>query len=427
MARQAYSASIDLAFDYNGQRETISSEKIIYVMIEHDYESKVLPIIYVSLAVNSDLYTKIMNYKDSAKFYLNINKENISSNSALSKKSISGTFNYTPSESNPNYTESLNSDNSMSDSSYKKIMVGLVSVELTNQLRKSFNDVYTNIDTSTLVSLALEGTNAVIEKIKYNKTYDKILIPPISNRLKMLEYIFNKDEFYDTNFRYFIDFDKSYLLSKTGDAVDAGDGQVQNIILDIRSVTDTEAYYEGIEVKNGAYYIYVNPATSNVTLNQGTEKVANQIVAVDDDTSEVQELSLNINNTEGSDTKQMFIRTSNAALYKNELESNTVVIEVVKQNIDGSCFTPNKCINVSNYGEYSKYNGKCYMVYKRELYKPIGTKFEMSCSVGLKKVGNITPANTTADTSSSSKACSDTASRSSTANYTNSSTVITGF
>ena len=60
MARQAYSSTIDIAFDYNGQRENISSDKIIYVMIEHDYENKVIPIIYLSLAVNDDLYTKII-------------------------------------------------------------------------------------------------------------------------------------------------------------------------------------------------------------------------------------------------------------------------------------------------------------------------------------------------------------------------------
>ena len=49
--RQAYNATVELAFDYNGQRENIDSEKIVYVMIEHDYETQVLPIIYISLSV----------------------------------------------------------------------------------------------------------------------------------------------------------------------------------------------------------------------------------------------------------------------------------------------------------------------------------------------------------------------------------------
>ena len=129
-------------------------------------------------------------------------------------------------------------------------------------------------------------------------------------------------------------------------------------------------------------------------MNEGTEKVANQIISVNDD-APVQQLDLNINNSEGSDTKQMFVRTDNAALYKNELETDTIITEIMKQHIDGSPFTPNKCIVVNNYGEYNKYNGKYLMIYKREFYKCIAGEFVMSCNVGLKKIGNIQTARST--------------------------------
>lgn len=392
--RQAYNATVELAFDYNGQRENIESEKIVYVMIEHDYETQVLPIIYISLSVTNDLYTKIVKYKDSAKFYLNITRTNKNSIASLSKKSITGSFNYIPSTTNPNFQEDLTSGDDFLDNSYKRIMLGLVSIELTNKLRKSFNGFYNNIDQRTLIAMALEGTNCIIENVAYNKVYDSIVIPPISSRYQLLKYIFDKDNFYDTNFRYFMDFEKSYLVSKRGDAIDGGDGQLSSIIVDIRSVTEDEAYYDGIEIRNGAYYIYINPSNSNVTLNEGTEKVANQIISVNDD-APVQQLDLNINNSEGSDTKQMFVRTDNAALYKNELETDTIITEIMKQHIDGSPFTPNKCIVVNNYGEYNKYNGKYLMIYKREFYKCIAGEFVMSCNVGLKKIGNIQTARST--------------------------------
>ena len=130
--RQAYSANIELAFDNNGNRTYIEPEKIIYIMIEHDYENQVLPIIYVSMAVMNDLYTDIVKYKDSAKFYLNIKKSNKNSSVAISKKSITGTFNYIPSTMNPNFQEDLTSGDTFIDNSYKRIMIGLVSIELTN-------------------------------------------------------------------------------------------------------------------------------------------------------------------------------------------------------------------------------------------------------------------------------------------------------
>lgn len=388
--RQAYNASIQLAFDNNGSRTPIESEKISYVMIEHDYENNNIPTIYVSMSVSSDLYADIIKYKNIAKFYLVIKRTNQRSIASLSKTTIEGLFTYIPSTTNPNFQEDLVDQNAV-DASYKRIMIGLVSVDLTNKLRKTFNNVYNNIDQKTLVGIALEGTNCVIESLEYNEYYDSILIPPITSRLKLLEYIFNKDNFYDTNFRFFMDFDKSYLLSKCGNYVDAGDGQLQTTIVDIRSVTENESYYDGIAVQNGCYYIYINPANSNVAVNVGTEKVANQIVSVDEDV-DTQEIDLDINNTEDSKTKQIFIRTDNAALYKNELETNTIIVEIVKQHIDGSAFTPNKCIIVNNFGDYAKYNGKYLIIYKKEFFKCIAGEFVMSCNVGLKKIGNIQPA-----------------------------------
>lgn len=397
MNRKSYSATIDLFFDYNNIREKIPSENIVYVLVESNYDNDVLPIIYISLSVDSNMYTKIIKYKSLAKFYLNIKKINKNSISSISKNAISGSFSYIPSTTNPNYTEDLS--NATSGDSYKRIMLGLVSIELTNTLRKSFNNIYNNINTDNLISLALEGTNYIAEKITYNTHYNSILVPPLTSRYRLLEFIFNSDPFYDTKFRYFMDFERSYLLSKSGNSVDSGDGQLSSIIVDIRSITENEAYYDGIEVKNDAYYVYINPVNSNVTLEQGIEKVANQIVAVDEDKIEI--VDLDINKTEGSDTKQMFIRTDNVSVYKNELETNTIIVEIVKQHIDGSIFTPNKCISINNYGEYSKYNGKYIMIYKREFYKCVAGEFVMSCNVGLRRIGNLNNSKSTSATSSS--------------------------
>ena len=145
MNRKSYSATIDLFFDYNNIREKIPSENIVYVLVESNYDNDVLPIIYISLSVDSNMYTKIIKYKSLAKFYLNIKKINKNSISSISKNAISGSFSYIPSTTNPNYTEDLS--NATSGDSYKRIMLGLVSIELTNTLRKSFNNIYNNINT----------------------------------------------------------------------------------------------------------------------------------------------------------------------------------------------------------------------------------------------------------------------------------------
>lgn len=411
--RQAYKANIDLAFEYNDKRIKIKSERIVYLMIEHDYENRVLPVIYISLTLSDDLYTKVIKYKESAKFYLKITKKNKNSIASISKKAIEGTFNYVPSTTNPNYSEDLNLDIDMDDGSYKRIMIGLVSIELTNSLRQSYNSIYKSVDTETLIGIAIAGTRPVIEKIKYNTKYNSILLPPVTTRYKFLEYIFDKDPWYNTKFRYFMDFEKSYLVSKEGNGIDAQDGQFTDVLVDIRSVTEDEAYYDGIEIKNNAYYIYINPANSNVVVNESTDKVTNRIIGVDEDG--IQSLSLDINNTKGSTVKNLFLRTSNASIIKNEMETNTVIVEILKNHIDGSAFTPNKCIIVKNYGEYSKYNGKYLIMYKKEFYKTIGGEFVLSCMVGLKKIGKVQTLYSKKEARRSGRAVSSTISKTSTA------------
>ena len=79
---------------------------------------------YISLSVDSNMYTKIIKYKSLAKFYLNIKKINKNSISSISKNAISGSFSYIPSTTNPNYTEDLS--NATSGDSYKRIMLGFV-------------------------------------------------------------------------------------------------------------------------------------------------------------------------------------------------------------------------------------------------------------------------------------------------------------
>lgn len=389
MARQAYKGDIYLAFDYRGsQRIVIPSEMISYVLIENDYLNNVLPVLYLSLVVDSQLYSKIVGSYESSKFYLKVRKKNIFSRNPVFHNVIDDKFSYVTSSTSVNYTDKLNSSGTI-DQSYRKILIGLVSIQQTNTLRKAFNNIYNNIDQNTLIGLATEGMKIVMEKPQYNKKYNSIIVPPVNSRYRFLDFIFDKDAFYNTKFQFFMDFDRAYLLSQNGNAVDAGDGKPQSIIIDIRDVTASESFYDGYEMKNGAYYIYVNGNDTNVILNEATEKVANQIIAVSDDSEDTQTLNLIMNNTQDSIAKPMYVRADNAAIIKNSMETTSVMIELLKQNIDGSIFTPNKVINVSNYGSYRKYNGKYIMSYKREFYNVQAGEFYVTNNIGLRRVANI--------------------------------------
>lgn len=387
MPRSAYKYRVTASYVLNNEETKLSSNFIKYIMVEHLYESRYMPVIYLSLALPIDLYSTVLENEKKGKVYLCIERQNAFSKTALYKKYIEGQFTYIMSSTDPNYTQDISEDDT-SDNTYKILTIALISMEIMNLAKSSFNGIYGEIDSNTLLLKALDGLNAVVKQPLYNPYFDTIVVPAMNSKSKLINFIFDKCPFYDTNYMFFIDFNRAYLLDLTGEYCEANDGQEKSVYIDVRKATSLDSYNEGMEIKNGAYYIYMNPADTIVSENKGHDKVSNQIVSVHDDGT-VDFVDLDINNYEDSAVKQVFRRGDDVKLYKNILESNTVVVEVAKENLDSSVLTPNKEYILNNYDIYTSYNGKYTLLYKKEVIININGEFGMSVCLGLRKVGNI--------------------------------------
>lgn len=402
---QAFRGEITLAFDYKQSeasaphRESIESERISYLIIERMYENiNILPVIYISVSLSSEMYTKVVNSAQTSQFYLKVGKRNSLSGSSVYTEVINDTFNYITSTTSPNFSQDLDTKKDK-NSSYKNITIGLVSANMMNVLHKSFNGIYNMITQEELVQLALEGMgNIVMQPLKYNNAYKSVIIPPLNTRYKLLEWIFDKDPFYDSIFTFFMDFKNTYLISKNGIAVPGNDAKPTSVMVSVKDYNTREAFSDGFTVQNGAYMVYVNSTNTNVVVNNATEKVSNNLISYSDK-NETQNLNMNINNAISGSTKTTYVRSKNAAAIKNELQSNSVMIELMKQNLDSEIFTPNKVYNVSNYRDYKKYDGTYYLSYKREFYNMAESgAFTVSCNIGLKMVGKEEVAKSLTDT-----------------------------
>lgn len=394
---KVYKGSIKVTFLYKGKTKiAINDDQIVYLMIESDYNNThILPIIYLSVSIDNDLYNKITEDSSASKFNINIKKKNVMSKSSVQQKVISENFNYVTSSNSVNYTSILNegakkvsgnSKTASNDQSYRTLMIGLVSIKQTNALRKNFNGIYNNIDTSTLLAIALEGTETIVETPKYNTNYESYYVSPVTTRYQMINSLFKKNPFYDTQFRYFMDFDRSYLLSKDGKAVQVAKGTPQNVIIDIKDITDTDAYKEGFTEANGSYVVYVNSSDVSIIENNSTEKVTTNIVAVDDDTSGTLSTGIDGNTSEDSDTKVTYVRANNAKVVRNDIESNNVLIQLIKRNIDTAIFTPNRSITIRNFVGNEKFNGNYVLLSKKEVYKLNAGEFTIACTISLCRV-----------------------------------------
>ena len=388
---RAFKGEITLAFDYQGsQRIPIRSEYISYLMIERMYENvNVLPIIYLNVSLDSELYDKVIKGMNNSKFYLKVRKKDALSKTASFEVILEDTFTYVASNTNVDFGDELNKE-SAKNVSFKKIMLGLVSAEMTNKLRKSFNGVYNNVTTDDLIrKVALDGLGKIVmEDLQYNESFESFLIPPKPTRYRFIQYLFDKKPFYNSNFTFFMDFDCTYLVSKNGKAVDKGDGKATGVVINVKNYTDKEGFKDGAKEENGANVINVSGSDTNLIVNNATPLSTNKIVGYWDTIENNKEFEMANNNVYNTE-KTSFVRTNKAAAVKNELDTTAVMLELTKQNIDCDIFTPNKVFNVNNYGSNAQYNGVYFLSYKREFYYINEDKeFIITSNVGLKKATN---------------------------------------
>lgn len=386
--QQAFKGEIRLAFEYKKSnnskpvRYEIEPERIRYVMIEKLYENvNVLPVIYISLTLKNEMYQKVIDSYETSQFYLRIRKHNVMSNTSIMTEVVQDTFSYVSSSTGTDYARELASSSTV-DESFKGILIGLVSLTATNQLKVNFNDIFYNVDQETLVrDYALKGIkNLIMQPLDYNKKFKNILIPPVPTRYRLLRNLFDRKPFYDSMFTFFMDFRNTYLVSKNGVGTDAKDGKPNTIMINVKDFTAEDAYTDGFTIKNNAYIVNINAIDTNPVINDATSKATTNIVSYSDNNG-VQNLNLEDSNN----TITTYLRSDNAAAIKNEISSTKYMIELKKQNIDCEIFTPNKEIIVSNFGELAKYDGKYILSYKKEFYYYTqGGEFTITCNIGLK-------------------------------------------
>lgn len=385
----AYKCSIAAMSLIVGNKETnIPTPSVKSIVIDTDYENKIMPIIYVSLSINLELYNKLVTSVNDGKIYLNIKKYNVKADVPIKEDKLKDQFIYFI-PNNATYIKDLGGEKDNKLYSYIDITIGLMDIKLLDYKKKNFNTVYRNTDTRNLINIITSGRKLIMTPIKNNTKYNEFLMPPVTTRSEALDYIFNTDAFYDTMYTYFTDFDKSYLIDRTGRYTD--NGRLNTIFIDIKSLDARSSYYEGITIDNNknCYVLYLNPDDKTIVPNKVTEKVTNHIIGVYQ--NEVTKLDLNINNSKHSAdlTKSIFTRTNkvDTIIAKSELESTSVILNLSKANIDADIFTPDKAYTVSNYEEDKEYDGRYILIYKKEVIGRMDNQYATNTILGLRYVG----------------------------------------
>ena len=391
---QSYKYQVEIQFILNNKSYELRNGTIKNIVIDHDYDNKNMPIIFCQMTIDLAMYKTILENENNGKFLLIIKKKE--NNSNMKTTYIKGQFKYfIPTNRNEWNTEFVNKsgNETQANTAYKETVVGLMSEDIINNNSKMFNGIYSNTTSFSLVQLATKDMKMVIEPFKNNYKLDQFVVPPMESINDFLSFVNDNYPFYDTPYRYFIDFNQTYLISSSGNYIDKNDTDYKSINIDInnRILTDDD---EGVikNTDNNSYYINTYLTSTSLKVNIYLEYILNLLNTIDVEGIKNEELlQLNRDDNTGINKRYNFRRVNNidtTTQIKNDIENSIVSLSLSKANVDTSILTPNKIYIVNNFKDNKKYNGKYILTKKRDIFNGQTNYFESVTSIELKRIKN---------------------------------------
>lgn len=383
-----YKYNISLTYMKDNISLDIEYDKILTLTIEYDYDKKNMPIILLRANLDKNLIDHMINNTNKI-IVLNISKYKESDSIKINKTFIQDEFFYFL-DNNVNYNEDIDygGENTDAEDITKIITIGLIKKDSVLKNKMLINGVYTDTSILDMICSRFTHTKLIIEPFE-NKKIDNIIITPMESLTKFINYIDNEYTLYDTQYRLFHDFNKSYLISSSGKGIPVKDEKYNTVYININNTITKESKIEGMrEDKDAkAYIVNIDPSNMNIAVDNSTTLSYNEIIAVDSEGNS-KTVSLN-SNVDGN--RYRITRLNNDNLdkldnVKNNIDFGNTVINIIKEQLDSELFTINKEFFINCYDKLKDKSGKYLLMSKKEIYVKEVDDFQMTTILSLKKI-----------------------------------------
>lgn len=390
----------DCELAYNSSKGTssdISKDFVKYIIIEHDYNKRIMPIMYIKVNLLPSVYNQMVPDQGKGKIYLKLYRSRkLGATSSAPKPVIYDEFDYYMTD-DPNTYKKLDTINEDKGTAYKTCIIGLIKIDLQRKNQRTFEGVFKNTNTMSLVQSATSNMKMIIQPFDNNKSFSTFMCPTIPTIAQFISYINSKASFYKGSYMYYMDLDKTYLRSNDGSYIDAKDGDLKYIAFDIRDLTHYQALTSGmVEDKDqDAYIIYVSGSDAQIIIDRVTSNLVGQIEGIDAgdgtklqtarvDTSYITNIS-----TAGSIISKSTIDTNFASNLSTRAAESSDTMIITKIDMDSKVFTPNKQYLLCNYEDNPKYCGVYFMTGKKEIYLRNGAQMSCQMTITFKKCADF--------------------------------------
>ena len=390
-----YKISLKYINDSNVEVE-IDSDQIQYILIDKDFESLNMPVITLYGSIEKNILDDMIRHSNDSLITLGIYKyDNTNQNDNITEKYFNDRFIYILNE-DLSRTDKIDNpdgiDSKTGNRQYKEVTIFLIQQNAINNNRKTINGVYHN---ASMNSLILQSTNylgnMLLEPIRYDTKFDQVIIPPIdsiSNYIRFLND--NIGSFYDTPYRFFIDFDTTYLVSSSGNATRARNQYIYTIVIDIREIDTNISEEPGayVDLKSGKYTIGIDSSKVEYNKNPVSNKMVNKVTVINSKGDMFQQ-DIGDNKTKITNTINQIMNVSNndqntINSISYSVESANINITIVKNDLDASLFTINKEY-IINDPVHESYSGRFILLNVKQLFIKQNGNFIMSTVLKFKR------------------------------------------
>ena len=370
----------------------ILKECVKYLLIEHDYRKRIMPIIYLKVNLTPTLYNTMVPQQGKSKIFLNLTRtRKQGSTSSCAKSVIRDEFDYYMTD-DPNSYKEMDTYGESKGSAYKLCYIGLIKTDLQTKNKKSFEGIYKDTNMVSLVQEATKGMDIIIQPFVNNTNITSFACPAVTSIGQFLQYLNQQYSFYNGSYIYYLDFDKVYLRSNDGSYIDAKDGDHKYVAFDIRDMTNYNSLASGMvdDTNQDAYVIYIESNNAQLNIDRVTSELNGQITNVSGgavqetaviDTSAITSIETNIS----ANTIITTTDPNGASNVATQIAENSDTLIVTKADMDARVFTPNKEYMLSYYEDNPSYCGIYYLTKKQEVYLRNGNQMTCQMTITMKK------------------------------------------
>lgn len=299
MPQLKYEYYIDLYYNCMDYKEPklIDQKNIKSLTIYKEYDKYNMPIATMNLHIDKKFADNIIKNSKTATMIMAIYKYQLDNNAAIKQLYFKHEFSYLT-DDDTNKTEDI--DYAKTDSKdedredvYRILKLGLISKKLVDRnLSPNNATIYKSSMQNIIVDLLNIGEPLLIEPFTETELVEQLIIPPKESLSKTLDYLNTIRVFYNTGYRFFMDLDNIYLVSKSGKATLRNVDKYATIKFNLSDIGGKEdAILEGFRDDDKTKSYIVDIPTTDIKYGKDniTDKELNGFTAVIDASKTVQQ------------------------------------------------------------------------------------------------------------------------------------------